>query len=115
MSIFSKFDLSAEQQRKGRRILRELASREFFGDAENLLVRIVATNIDKLDLIEEAEKMQSWCKENRKAFSVLRFNNWTKRASDGRKPRVEDEISRELRKVEEFRKHHATKREKKVS
>ena len=115
--IFHEFDLTEEQERKGRRILRAFVSNRYFGkyiieeydeDVPPLLVRIVATYMDKYDLLEEAEKMIEWCKsqerKDKRRSSILRFNNWMLRKAErgSRDMSLSSDVSKDFERVKEF-------------
>lgn len=54
-----------------------------FGKSEKhlpLIKRIVLLGDGKLDLMEEYDKMLSWCGTKNKNASLQRFNNWIKRS-----------------------------------
>ncbi len=113
--LFHGYKLTEEQQKKGRRILRVLSSTEYFGDLSNLLIRIVATYHEKLNLIEEAEKMQEWVKDKNgsrkrgKKPSVARFHSWVQRSTRFKEERrrkdegLSDELKRDFDKVNSFK------------
>jgi hypothetical protein len=67
-----------EQQKKANKFLRKKFKGEGHDDLRKLIVVQFA---EKVDLIEEYTKMKSWCASNsNKKASLLRFNNWVKRA-----------------------------------
>lgn len=112
MEIFSEYNLAPEDKKKGRKILRRLASREYFGDVSTLLVRIVAENMNSCNLVYEAEKMIQWCKDSTKGRrkkarpSVLRFNNWIVRVRQNNHTKVSSDLEKDLEKVERFKKKY---------
>lgn len=69
------------QAKQKRQIVKKLQRR--FGGAKghlHLLKRLVGLGFGKIDLVEEYEKMASWCaSKNNKKASVLRFNKWIKK------------------------------------
>lgn len=106
--IFDDYNLTDDQKKKGRRILRRLVTREYFGGMPNLLIRIVAENMESANILEEADTMFEWCRENKKKSSVLRFNNWVKNSHKFKKQRRErdeglkDDVKRDFEKVRAF-------------
>lgn len=105
MSIFKDYKLTDDQQRRARRILRRFASRDYFGDVTPLLIRIVAENSDRINLLEEADKMLQWSLEHKKKPSVLRFNNWVRRSQTWNS-NAHNDLSREMKKVESFKRKY---------
>lgn len=106
---FSHHKLKRRDRNKVRKILLIFASNDYFGDASNLLIRVVVENFKKVNLLEESEKMFEWCKMKQKEPSILRFNNWVKRIQRFTDDNVSDTLVRDLKKVEDFKKRNRKK------
>lgn len=89
---------SSKQQRRYRRQLRR-----YFTKTErntNLYKRLTQEHELKY-LVEQSEMMEAWCAKNRKSLSLLRLNNWLKKAKEWKEQRGEvdmDEVERQERK-----------------
>lgn len=107
-TIFSDYNLTPEQEKKGRRILRSFARQEYFGTVTPLLTRIVAENLESVDLIMEAERMIEWVRDKgylkkKRMPSIARFNNWVRRSKEYKKKDVSVDLERDLEKVKRFK------------
>jgi len=109
--IFDGFKLDEAGKRQGRRLLRKFADRKYFGTVTPLLIRIVAENINEVDLLLEAEKMIEWCRDRghlkrKKSASISRFNNWVRRSKEYRGRNTAVDLERDLEKVIKFNKKY---------
>lgn len=119
MALFSDYKLTEEQEKKGRKILRTFLRREYFGKSSLALVRIVAENMDTINLVSEAERMIDWCDTKKVEVSIARYSTWIRKLGEFKKERAEKsmdtstDLEKDLEKVKKFQEKYGLHQQKK--
>lgn len=87
-------------KRKKRKVFRRLKKKFNAREGKTpLLTRIINTYYGEIKFYEQYDMMLAWCEDNNEKPSLLRYNNWLRRALKWKKEHPDDDSRDELKKA----------------